>query len=78
MKINYIIPLLMLLVACGGKEDVKTTESAPAVESMKVTLTSAQVKNAGLTFSKLEEKEMKLFFNLLTKKMEEKLRKIKS
>ena len=33
-------------------------ESAPAVESMKVTLTSAQVKNAGLTFSKLEEKEI--------------------
>jgi cobalt-zinc-cadmium efflux system membrane fusion protein len=64
MKINYIIPFLVLLVACGGKEDVKTTESAPAVESMKVTLTSAQVKNAGLTFSKLEEKEISSILKL--------------
>ena len=54
----------MLLLACGGKEEAKTTEAAPAVESMKVTLTSPQVQNAGLTFSKLEEKEISSILKL--------------
>ncbi|MBI1837336.1 MAG: efflux RND transporter periplasmic adaptor subunit [Flavobacteriia bacterium] len=58
MKINYIIPFLTLLVACGGKEVETSVASTAIVASMKVSLNNAQIKNAGLTYSKLEEKEI--------------------
>ena len=46
---------MLLLAACGNKKQ-SAENSAPAVESSIITLTDAQLKNAGITTGKLEEK----------------------
>jgi cobalt-zinc-cadmium efflux system membrane fusion protein len=59
MKNIFIIPLVLLFIGCGSKETkVESTESAPIIESMKVSLTSAQFNNAGIVLGQPEKREI--------------------
>lgn len=54
MNLIYRITVLCILTSCGISSEEKNGE--PALQSQTVTLTPAQVKNADLSFSKLEKK----------------------
>jgi len=57
MKHQIIIPLLIiLLAACSNSKQEEATGPAPGNENA-VTLTAVQVKNAGITTSKIGQKE---------------------
>jgi cobalt-zinc-cadmium efflux system membrane fusion protein len=59
MKNLFIIPLVLLFLRCGSKETkVESTETAPLIESMKVSLTTAQFDNAGIVLGKPEKREI--------------------
>jgi cobalt-zinc-cadmium efflux system membrane fusion protein len=64
MKTIYIIPLILLLTGCGSKETTVESSNTEVVESMQVTLTSAQIKNAGITTDLLQEKEISSILKL--------------
>lgn len=54
MNLIYRITVLCILTSCGISSEEKNGE--PALQSQTVKLTPAQVKNADLSFSKLEKK----------------------
>lgn len=58
MKITYIIPFILLLIGCGSKEVKTENSNTEVVESMKVSLTTAQFQNAGIVTGLMDEKEM--------------------
>lgn len=55
---KYLISILIAitLAACSGKKQVSTTEDKPAITENTVTLTEAQIKNAGILTGKAETK----------------------
>ncbi len=59
MKNIFIIPIVLMFIGCGSKETkVESTTAAPAVESMKVSVTDAQFQNAGIILGTPESKEI--------------------
>lgn len=59
MKKIFIIPIILMFIGCSSKETkVESTNTAPDVELMKVSLTSAQFQNAGIILGKPESKEI--------------------
>jgi cobalt-zinc-cadmium efflux system membrane fusion protein len=59
MKNLFIIPLVLLFLGCGSKETkVESTETAPVIESMKVSLTRSQFENAGIVLGQPEKREI--------------------
>jgi cobalt-zinc-cadmium efflux system membrane fusion protein len=57
MKTIYIYFVLIFLFSCTAKEQ-EVKEEQPIVVDNKITFTDAQLKSAGLSFVKLEEKKM--------------------
>lgn len=64
MKNIYKIFLILLLTGCGADETIKDDLSSMEMESMKVTLTSAQMKNAGITTAELQERQISSILKL--------------
>ena len=59
MKNIFIIPIVLIFIGCGSKETkVESTSTAAVVESMKVSLTSAQFDNAGIVLGSPEKREV--------------------
>ena len=59
MKNIFIIPIILIFIGCGSKETkVESTNTAPVIESMKVSLTSAQFENAGIVLGAAEKREV--------------------
>lgn len=57
MKTRYIYFVLLFLISCTAKEQ-EVKEEQPTVAENQITFTDAQLKSAGLSFVKLEEKKM--------------------
>ena len=58
MKNLLIISIILILTACGSKEEKVVEEKPALVESMKVSLTAAQFDNAGIVLGKPEKREI--------------------
>ena len=57
MKITYIYFVVLFLFSCTAKEQ-EVKEEQPMVAENQITFTDAQLKSAGLSYVKLEEKKM--------------------
>lgn len=57
MKTTYIYFVLLFLFSCTAKEQ-EVKEEQPIVAENQITFTDAQLKSAGLSYVKLEEKKM--------------------
>lgn len=57
MKTTYIYFVLLFLFSCTAKEQ-EVKEEQPMVAENQITFTDAQLKSAGLSYVKLEEKKM--------------------
>lgn len=57
MKTTYIYFFLLFLISCTAKEQ-EVKEEQPVVAENQITFTDAQLKSAGLSYVKLEEKKM--------------------
>ncbi len=64
MKKIYLIPFILLLIGCGSKETKVETSNSDVAELLEVTLTSAQIKNAGIMTGSMEEKEISSILKL--------------
>jgi membrane fusion protein, heavy metal efflux system len=65
IKILSAIVTLIVLSACESKEETTKEEVTSEINTKEiVSLTAAQVKNAGITFCKLEEKEVSSILKL--------------
>ncbi len=58
MKNLLVISIILILTACGSKEEKVVEEKPALVESMKVSLTAAQFDNAGIVLGKPEKREI--------------------
>lgn len=58
MKKILVIFLTLLLLGCGSKETDIVEETANEIETMKVSLTPAQYKNAGIVLGQVEQKNI--------------------
>jgi cobalt-zinc-cadmium efflux system membrane fusion protein len=59
MRNIFIIPIILMFIGCGSKETkVESTPTAPIVESMKVSVTTAQFDNAGIVLGSPEKREV--------------------
>ena len=69
IKILSAIVTLIVLSACGSKEETPKEEVTNEINTKEiVSLTAAQAKNAAITFCKLEEKEVSSILKLNGKK----------
>ena len=59
MRNIFVIPIILIFIGCGSKETkVESTTTATVIESMKVSLTSAQFENAGIVLGAAEKREV--------------------
>ena len=49
MRNIFITPIILIFIGCGSKE-TKVESTAPVAETMKVSLSSAQFKNADIQY----------------------------
>lgn len=63
MRNIFITPIILMFIGCGSKE-TKVESTAPVAETMKVSLSSAQFKNADIQLGVLESKMISTLLKL--------------